>query len=106
MSALALNDNAVTITLRPGAVGGIARVELDPPLEYFRIDNRVTTVTANGAGRLRVTMVPGSRQVLLSGTINARTAALRETIAVDDPALFGRARAIRRAGAAGSQYSR
>ena len=88
VSALALNDNAVTITVRPGAAGGLAKVELDPPMEYFRIDNRVSTVTTNGTGVLRVTRVPGTRQVLLSGTINARAAALRETIAVDDPALF------------------
>jgi serine-type D-Ala-D-Ala carboxypeptidase/endopeptidase (penicillin-binding protein 4) len=88
VSALAVNDNTVTITVRPGKVGSLAQVELDPPLEYFRIDNRVTTVTVNGAGTLRVTRVPGSRQVLLSGTIHAGTTALRETIAVDDPALF------------------
>ncbi|MEO5926004.1 MAG: D-alanyl-D-alanine carboxypeptidase/D-alanyl-D-alanine-endopeptidase [Bryobacteraceae bacterium] len=88
VSALALNDNTVTITVRPGAVGALARIELDPPVEYFRIDNRVTTVNGNGTGALRVTRVPGSRQVLLTGTINTRTAALRETIAVDDPALF------------------
>jgi D-alanyl-D-alanine carboxypeptidase/D-alanyl-D-alanine-endopeptidase (penicillin-binding protein 4) len=88
VSALALNDNAATITVRPGAVGSLAQVELDPPLEYFRIDNRVSTVNGNGAGALRVTRVPGTRQLLLTGTINVRAAALRETIAVDDPALF------------------
>lgn len=89
VSALTLNDNVVTLTVRPGArAGDLAHVELDPPFEYFLIDNRVSTVDVNGAGTLRVTRVPGSRQVLLSGTINGRTAALRETIPVDDPALF------------------
>ena len=89
VSALALNDNTVTITVRPGTKSGdLARVELDPPFEYFQIDNRVTTISTNGAGTLRVTRVPGSRQLLLAGSINARTAALRETMAVDDPALF------------------
>jgi D-alanyl-D-alanine carboxypeptidase/D-alanyl-D-alanine-endopeptidase (penicillin-binding protein 4) len=89
VSALTFNDNAVTITVRPGArAGDLARVELDPPFEYLLIDNRVTTVGVNGEGTLRVTRVPGSRQVLLSGTINARTTALRAIVAVDDPALF------------------
>jgi len=89
VSALTLNDNVVTLTVRPGArAGDLARVELDPPFEYFLIDNRVGTVDVNGAGTLRVTRVPGSRQVLLSGTINSRTAAFHETIPVDDPALF------------------
>jgi len=89
VSALALNDNTVTITVRPGAgTGDLARIEVDPPIEYFRIDNRVATVNVNGTGTLRVTRVPGTRQLLLAGTINARTAALREIVAVDDPALF------------------
>jgi serine-type D-Ala-D-Ala carboxypeptidase/endopeptidase (penicillin-binding protein 4) len=84
VSALSLNDNIVTITVRPGArPGDLARVDLDPPFEYFRIDNRVTTVGTNGM--LRATRVPGSRQVLLAGTVSARTAT---AIAVDDPALF------------------
>ena len=89
VSALTLNDNVVTITVRPGArAGDLARVELDPPFEYFLLDNRVTTVDVNGAGTLRVTRVPGSRQVLLSGTIHTGTATLREVVPVDDPALF------------------
>jgi D-alanyl-D-alanine carboxypeptidase/D-alanyl-D-alanine-endopeptidase (penicillin-binding protein 4) len=89
VSALAVNDNVVTIVVRPGArAGDLARVEVDPPIEYFQIDNRVTTVSGNAVGTLRVTRVPGSRQVLLAGTINARTSALREIVAVDDPALF------------------
>ena len=84
VSALALNDNFVTITIRPGArAGDLAHVEIDPPFEYFSVDNRVTT----GAGTLRVTRVPGSRQILLDGAIGPR-AVRTELVAVDDPALF------------------
>lgn len=87
VSALALNDNAVTITVRPGArAGDLGSVELDPPFEYFQIDNRVVTGTA--AGSLRAVRVPGTRQVLLAGSIRLGGAAVRETLAVDDPALF------------------
>jgi D-alanyl-D-alanine carboxypeptidase/D-alanyl-D-alanine-endopeptidase (penicillin-binding protein 4) len=87
VSALAVNDNAVTITVRPGArAGDLARLEIDPPFEYFQIDNRVST--GNAGSSLRATRVPGTRQVMLAGTIGIRAAALRETIAVDDPALF------------------
>ena len=89
VSALTLNDNVVTITVRPGVrAGDLARVELDPPFEYFLLDNRVTTVDVNGTGTVRVTRVPGSRQVLLSGIIHTGTATLREVVPVDDPALF------------------
>lgn len=84
VSALAVNDNVVTITVRAAArAGELAHVELDPPFEYFQIDSRVTT----GSGALRVARVPGTRQVLLSGSVRAGTSA-SETIAVDDPALF------------------
>ncbi len=86
VSALALNDNAVTITVRPGtSVGGLARVELDPLFEYFQIDNRVVTGTASSVQAQRI---PGTRQVVLTGTINSRGPAALETLAVDDPALF------------------
>jgi D-alanyl-D-alanine carboxypeptidase/D-alanyl-D-alanine-endopeptidase (penicillin-binding protein 4) len=86
VSALALNDNAVTITLHPGArAGELARVELDPPFEYFQVDNRVTTAEASAVKAVRV---PGTRQVTLTGTISARATLVRQTLAVDDPALF------------------
>lgn len=86
VSALALNDNAVTITVRPGArAGELGHVELDPPFEYFQIDNRVVTGNASG---VRAVRLPGTRQVLLTGTIGLRAGAVRETLAVDDPALF------------------
>lgn len=86
VSALAFNDNAVTITLRPGTrAGELARLELDPPFEYFQIDNRVVTGTASS---VQVQRIPGTRQVVLTGTINSRGQAAVETLAVDDPALF------------------
>lgn len=86
VSALTLNDNFVTIAIRPGTrTGDLARIEIDPAFEYFIIDNRVATGTKDD---LSVTRIPGSRQIVLSGSINARTSVWRELVAVDDPALF------------------
>jgi serine-type D-Ala-D-Ala carboxypeptidase/endopeptidase (penicillin-binding protein 4) len=86
VSALSVADNFVTITIRPGAQpGGLASITLDPPLEYFEIDNRVTT-TGSGVFDIRVQRLPGMRQILLSGTISS--GAIREQVAVDDPALY------------------
>jgi len=50
VGALSLNHNAVAIYITPAdRVGGRARVELEPDArDYFAIDNRVTTVRANG----------------------------------------------------------
>jgi D-alanyl-D-alanine carboxypeptidase/D-alanyl-D-alanine-endopeptidase (penicillin-binding protein 4) len=88
VSALTLNDNVITILVRPGArVGDLARVSLNPPVEYFTFDNRVTT-TANGAPEVRIERIPGTRQVALTGSIGLRYGGLEETLPVDDPALF------------------
>ncbi len=89
VSALTLNDNVITILLRPGArAGALANVELDPGFEYFTIDNRVTTTDAAGANSVRVTRIPGTRQLVLTGVITTKSSVLRQTVAVDDPALF------------------
>ena len=88
VSALTLNDNVIAIRAQPGArAGDLARVSLHPPVEYFTLDNRVTT-TANGAASVRFERVPGTRQVLLTGSIGLRSGGAEETLAVDDPALF------------------
>lgn len=86
VSALTLNDNFITISIRPGAQpGDLARIEIDPAFEYFLIDNRIATGSND---EISVTRMPGSRQLLLSGSINPKTLVSRHLIAVDDPALF------------------
>jgi D-alanyl-D-alanine carboxypeptidase/D-alanyl-D-alanine-endopeptidase (penicillin-binding protein 4) len=81
-NALAVNDNVVTITLHPAANGQPARIELDPPFEYFTIDNRVKTGKSN---KVEWTRALGSRQILFTGTI---ATTVRQTVSVDDGALF------------------
>lgn len=86
VSALTLNDNFVTIAIRPGArPGELARIELDPGFEYFIIDNRIATGTKDD---ISITRVPGTRQLLMTGSINTRTSVSRQLVAVDDSALF------------------
>jgi D-alanyl-D-alanine carboxypeptidase/D-alanyl-D-alanine-endopeptidase (penicillin-binding protein 4) len=86
VSALAFNDNTVTILLQPGTQSGApARVSLLPGFEYFAVDNRVTTGAADA---VRLRRVAGARQLLLSGTIRPQTRELRVEAAVDDPARF------------------
>ena len=93
VSALTLNDNTIALQVRPGAkAGALAAISLSPPVEYFRIDNRVTT-TANGTANIRLERVPGTRQILLSGSIGVRATISEHVVAVDDPALFA-ARAL------------
>ncbi|HEY3741431.1 MAG TPA: D-alanyl-D-alanine carboxypeptidase/D-alanyl-D-alanine-endopeptidase [Bryobacteraceae bacterium] len=82
VSALTIHDNLITVRLvAPMAAGALTSVALDPPLEYFTIDNRVT---AGSETRVNVERLPGSRQLLISGTL-AAGAKYAENVALDDP---------------------
>jgi D-alanyl-D-alanine carboxypeptidase/D-alanyl-D-alanine-endopeptidase (penicillin-binding protein 4) len=99
VSALTVNDNALTLSIRPGArAGDPAELELSPPLEYYRIDNRVRTVAAlrgrSGESRVYLDREPGSRQLRLWGTLPLSASAEILTLAVDDPCEYA-ARAMR-----------
>lgn len=87
VSALALNDNAVWITVAAGARGSLPRVEVTPAFEYFTILNRATTVAGSGDS-IDLKVIPGSREIVVIGSIGANAMPHRESLAVDDPALF------------------
>ena len=89
VSALTLNDNAVTLAIRPAArAGDLAAVSFEPAIEYYAVDDRVLTVAGEKEARVRLSRLPGSRQLLVWGTIPLAGATAREIVAVDDPALF------------------
>ena len=89
VSALTLNDNAIALVIHPATrAGDLAAVSFQPAIEYYPVDNRVLTVAGEKEARIRLTRLPGSRQILVWGSIPLAGAAVRETVAVDDPALF------------------
>ena len=91
VSALTVNENRLTLTVRPaGRAGEPARLRLSPPLEYFAIDNRVRTV-AGGETKIQLERMQGSRQLRVWGVVAARSAAASRVIAMDDPAEFAAA---------------
>ncbi|HTG39625.1 D-alanyl-D-alanine carboxypeptidase/D-alanyl-D-alanine endopeptidase [Sphingomonas sp.] len=84
ISALTLDDNEVTASVTPAAIGGAAGIEASP---YYDIDNRVTTVP--GKGRTIVAdRVPNSRTIRLTGTIGAEAPAATLYFSIDDPAHY------------------
>lgn len=88
-SALTVNENVIAITVRPGEhAGDAATLSMDPPLEYYTIDQRVETVERGAESRIRISRQAGSREVLIWGSIVAGHAPVVETIAMDDPALY------------------
>lgn len=88
VSALTVNDNMVSFTIRAGSRSGDdTSVAVDPPLEYFAIDNRVTTVARGEESKIRMARPTGSRQILLWGSIQSG-AVVKESVAIDDPAYY------------------
>ena len=89
VSALSVADNIVTVTVHPGVQGDdLAVLSLSPAVEYFAIDNRIRTVGKGGGAKVEIWRAAGSRQLILTGTMPLGSAAIHETLAVDDPALF------------------
>jgi D-alanyl-D-alanine carboxypeptidase/D-alanyl-D-alanine-endopeptidase (penicillin-binding protein 4) len=92
VSALTVNDNMLTVAIRPGAHSGdLADLTLDPAVEYYAIDNRIATVARGGEAKIRMARQSGSRQLLLWGSIPENHSPIIEETAIDDPALFAAA---------------
>ena len=95
-SALTVNDNAFTLSIRPGARDGDpAALSLNPSVEYYSIDNRVRTA-ASGERRIRYYRDPGGRQLRLWGIIPLRDKGEDLLLGIDEPAAYAAA-ALRRA---------
>lgn len=88
VSALTLNDNSLTITVRPGkAAGDPATISLSPAVEYFTLRNTLRTLPG-AERRISILRAPASRVLEISGAAPPNSVALTDAIAVDDPAAF------------------
>ncbi len=88
VSALTFNDNSIIVEITPGTrEGDPVTFSIRPALEYYVYDNRLRT-TLEGKTDITVERAPGSREVILRGTVRAGKENPRASIAVDDPALF------------------
>jgi serine-type D-Ala-D-Ala carboxypeptidase/endopeptidase (penicillin-binding protein 4) len=92
VSALTVNDNAFTLSVRPGAQDGDpAALEINPAVEYYSIDNRIRTVAAGGdphTERIHYSRAAGSMTLKLWGAIPAGGHGEDLTLGIDDPALY------------------
>jgi len=82
VSALTINDNAFTLRVLPGDP---ARISIDPPLEFYQIDNQVRVGTP---GKIRVEREPGSRLLRVWGTLPPKGPGRTDLLAIHDPALY------------------
>jgi serine-type D-Ala-D-Ala carboxypeptidase/endopeptidase (penicillin-binding protein 4) len=90
ISSLALNDNTVSVIVRPGKLGSVATVETRPGLNCFTITNLVVT-DASKKVHIKFRRPPGSEELTLWGSIGRDVDEWREDCAVSDPAMFSAA---------------
>jgi len=89
VSALTVNDNTITLSVHPGAApGDMAALALNPPVEFYRLDNRVRTVAAGAERRLHFERAPGSMDALVWGAIPLRDQGQDLLLGIEDPALY------------------
>lgn len=89
VSALCLNDNEIALIAAPGAAAGLpGAITVQPPVDYFVIDNRVITRRIAEAPLVEAGRSPGSNVVHLWGELGLHDAPQPLHLAVDDPALF------------------
>jgi D-alanyl-D-alanine carboxypeptidase/D-alanyl-D-alanine-endopeptidase (penicillin-binding protein 4) len=89
VSALSFNDNVVFINILPGdQAGDKALITVEPEAGYYELDNRIVTGAAGVTRRIGIHRDPGSKKVVLWGTIPLGDAGTKETLAIEDQAEF------------------
>jgi serine-type D-Ala-D-Ala carboxypeptidase/endopeptidase (penicillin-binding protein 4) len=88
VSALAVNENTVTLTVRPGEEGAAAHYTIDPP---GFVDAEGTIKTSSGSDSVRLTLSPSGKRLkaVVSGSVNEDAKVVKYTRRVDDPQLLG-----------------
>jgi len=86
---MTINDNVFTLSVRPGAREGDPGVlKLDPPIEFYRIDNRARTVLLPTERGVRYSRIPGSLDIHLWGDVPLRGRTPDFLMSIEDPARY------------------
>jgi len=89
VSALSFNDNVVFLNILPGVQpGDKALVTVEPETGYYELDNRVMTSAPGVTRRVGIHRDPGSKKIVLWGSLPLGDAGMKEPLAVEDPAEF------------------
>ncbi len=92
VSALTVNDNTLVVELRPGVrEGDFAWFGVEPWAEFYEFVNEVRTAASGANARVSADREPGSRRVVLRGSIALAAEPRRITLAVEEPAEFAAA---------------
>ena len=87
VSAIAVNDNALTLDVRPGeAAGAPLRFALVPSATIYKVRGDATTSAVGTPDELRLSRDPESRTFVLSGTVPRDAPRRQLLVAVQEPA--------------------
>ena len=87
VSALSLNDNCVTVSVKPGAnVGDPAVVALTPAPRFLKVANRCTTSSKQQT--IWFTRAPDSLIIEVGGQVKHKSGGYSGQVTVPEPALF------------------
>jgi D-alanyl-D-alanine carboxypeptidase/D-alanyl-D-alanine-endopeptidase (penicillin-binding protein 4) len=89
ISAVALDENCITMTVRPSSPGGAAHVDFEPP-GFVDVDGSIRTADSGGADSVELTLSgAGSRLAAkVSGAVAADSRLVRYTRRTEDPRLL------------------
>ena len=92
VSALCVNDNVLTIEVRPGELEGEpAWFGVEPWAEFYQFANNIVTGAGDTEPRLHAEREPGSRRVVLSGVIPLGKEPQTLLLAAEEPAEYAAA---------------
>ncbi len=89
VSAVALDENCITLTVRPSGAGGPAQLEVEPP-GFVDLDGTVRTDHAGAADDVQLDLAGSGLRMIahVSGAIGADSRMVRYTRRADDPRLL------------------
>ncbi len=88
VSALEINDDAITINILPAASeGSLAHIGFDPPLTVFTVENRLVTTTAVPRA-IHIERQAGSDILRVWGTLPPGDTGYTTSLAAGDPAFY------------------
>ena len=89
VSALTFNDNVVFVNVLPGEhPGDKAVITVEPETNYYELDNRVLTSAAGVTKRVGIHRDPGSKKIVLWGSLPLGDSGMKEPMSIEDPAEF------------------
>jgi D-alanyl-D-alanine carboxypeptidase/D-alanyl-D-alanine-endopeptidase (penicillin-binding protein 4) len=89
VSALTFNDNVVFVNVLPGEhPGDKAVITVEPETSYYELDNRVETSATGVTKRVGIHRDPGSKRIVLWGSLPVSDAGTKEPMSIEDPAEF------------------